>query len=387
MTHDRDIHGNAWAPCAGCPHPTPGACASRRHRAFCSRVAADPATWGPKIAAQPGEHRPPRDAPPAPDPPPAFPWRLGRLSRELVVCRYREDVRWTARVPFRVWLYNKGAPIASPGPHVVVIDRPNVGREGEAWLHHLATRYDALPDLTFTAQGDPFGHAPDFLERLQHDYEAPTSLTPHYAATFPPADVTAHDRVEEHFGHAVRYGDATIGGAASGGWFNPAAWPHVFACPLPLPLHFGYGAMWAIPRDAVRARPRAFWATLLGEIADSPDGRTWTDPPLNPWSFEAIMGACLGWPEAFPHRVRWESDPPAPAIAPRATQGPSRAREAKAALARAKACPHRRELTPEERSGCGCNGAVTATCAAGRSRRDDGRVTLDQCVACEGVAP
>jgi hypothetical protein len=352
---------------------------------ICELAKTDPRRWAPR-ALLPSEATRVAAASPQPashatlDAPPAPAWRLGRLSRELVVSRYREDVRWTASIPFRVWLYNKGEPIARPGPHVVVIDRPNTGREGETWLYHLATHYDALPDLTFTAQGDPFGHSPDFFERLQHDYLAPTSLTPHYASDFPPAEITRHDRVEEHFGHAVRYGDATIGGAASGGWFNPATWPHVFSCPLPLPLHFGYGSMWAIPRAAVRARPRAFWTTLLAEIVDSPDGRTWTDPPVNAWSLEALFGACLGWPVAFPHRVRWEDDPPAPPIAPEASQGAL----ALARLDAARACDYRQPLSVPEQSACGCGGRGVAVCLAGKSRREDGRVLLSECVACPG---
>lgn len=59
---DRDIQGRPWQPCPDCPHPTPGACASRRHRAYC-RIARDhPA----RVAALPAEHRPPRLTAPEP---------------------------------------------------------------------------------------------------------------------------------------------------------------------------------------------------------------------------------------------------------------------------------------------------------------------------------
>jgi hypothetical protein len=317
---------------------------------------------------------------------PAPAWRLGRLSRELVVSRYREDARWTAAIPFRVWLYNKGEPLPYLGPHVVVIDRPNAGREAETWMHHLATHYDVLPDLTFTAQGDPFSHSPDFYARLQHDYTAPTSLTPHYTTASPSNEIKAHDRIEEHFGHDVRYGDATIGGSSGlkpGAWFNPAAWSHVFACPLKFPLHFGYAAMWAIPRAAVRSRPRAFWTTLRGEIQEATTLTTWTDPPINPWTLEAMLGACLGWPRAFPHRVRWASDPPAPTIAPRGSQTARKEAGSVGWLA-AIGCDYRVPLSDAERERFGCRGGRAALCLLGKSRRSCGTVLLEDCVACGG---
>jgi glycosyltransferase involved in cell wall biosynthesis len=74
-------------------------------------------------------------------------------------------------------------------------------------------------------------------------------------------------------------------------------------------------------------------------------------------------------------------EPPAPPAAPRAGQG----RQAVASLAAARSCPHRVELTDEERAGCGCRGSVTARCAAGKSRREDQRVSLGECMACVGA--
>lgn len=66
--HTHDIHGRSWQPCPACPHPTPGSCPSRRHRPYCTHLASDPATWGPIIAAQPPEDRPPRPGPATPLP-------------------------------------------------------------------------------------------------------------------------------------------------------------------------------------------------------------------------------------------------------------------------------------------------------------------------------
>jgi hypothetical protein len=70
--HTVDIWGRPWAPCAGCPHPTPGSCCSRRHPAYCDLHASDPATWDPKIARQGPEDRPGQVVVFESEPPPVF---------------------------------------------------------------------------------------------------------------------------------------------------------------------------------------------------------------------------------------------------------------------------------------------------------------------------
>jgi hypothetical protein len=341
-TYTTDIWGQKWTPCLGCPHATPGACCSRRHRKYCELNAKSPEVWAPIIAQQPPEHR--VKEPVVPPTVPTIGWEgMGSLSRQLIVSRFREDVSWTKDIPFRVYIYNKGEPIAAPGPNCVVIDRPNTGREGETWLHHFVSHYDRLPDLTFTAQGDPFDHSPDFLARLQYDYTSPTSLTRHYTNEHPPQWIKDLDRVEWHYGHEVRYGDATIeGNGDERGWLDPSIWPHVFDCPLPRPLYFGYGAMMACPRDAIRSRPKQFWAKLLEEMDSGDSGDSWTYPcPVNPWSFEAIFHACLLGPQVHPHKVRWAA-----------------AARTKVTLAEAKAMGLATSSSYRPRRGCGCSGAM-----------------------------
>ena len=73
-----------------------------------------------------------------------------------VVCRCGEDLAWTRNVPrgLAVTVYDKTPPPGSPWPGSTPL--PNVGREAHAWLHHLADRYDSLPDWTIFAQGHPF---------------------------------------------------------------------------------------------------------------------------------------------------------------------------------------------------------------------------------------
>jgi hypothetical protein len=82
---------------------------------------------------------------------------------ELVVARHSEDTSWLRRVPpaFRITVYDKGD--GSSGGRTL----PNIGREAHTYLHHLATRHEALARTTVFVQGHPFDHAPDLHHRLR----------------------------------------------------------------------------------------------------------------------------------------------------------------------------------------------------------------------------
>lgn len=61
---------------------------------------------------------------------------------------------------------------------------------------------------------------------------------------------------------------------------------------------------------------------------------------------------------------------------------PTRGRQAVERRDMARACDYRLPLDPQDAAGCGCSGKVTAICLAGKSRREDQRVSLGECVAC-----
>jgi hypothetical protein len=95
----------------------------------------------------------------------------GAPRHRLVVARFAENLDWIARVPaeFDVLVFNKGAPVASPAAlgRARIIDRPNIGREGETYLSYIANAHTgAGPGFTVFTQGDPFEHSPDFLHLL-----------------------------------------------------------------------------------------------------------------------------------------------------------------------------------------------------------------------------
>lgn len=317
-------------------------------------------------------------------------------ARELVVAHYRADLAWLADVPpivDRITVYAKGPGCEVPDdPRIQVIRRPNRGREAEVIAAHVDWAWGSLADVTLFSQDNPFDHCPDFLARLEHPYAEPVPLSVGHPSAPIEAWITDRDRIEEHFGHEVRYGDATVH-AHPGvpAWFNPATWDYLFAEPMPRPLWFAYGAQWAVPRERLTHRPRAFWRHLAAEIVRGETARpmsSYTDPPLNPWSAEALWRYVFSDtplnPAFLPAVPAQKHGSPAAVPTPNPTVQRVReaSREAVESHRKAKACPHRIELTPDERAACGCRGSVTAKCAAGRSRRENGYVTLDECVAC-----
>ena len=74
---------------------------------------------------------------------------------KLVIARYNEKIDWI-KSPNHV-IYNKGNQLNDPTK--IVIEMPNVGREGHTYLTHIVKNYNNLNDYTVFLQGDPFPHS------------------------------------------------------------------------------------------------------------------------------------------------------------------------------------------------------------------------------------
>lgn len=89
---------------------------------------------------------------------------------KVVLARYKEDISWILDIPvdFKVIVYNKGDEITSEEilKRAEVINRPNIGRESETYIHHMMTSWENTEDYTVYSQADPFLHSPDFLKLL-----------------------------------------------------------------------------------------------------------------------------------------------------------------------------------------------------------------------------
>lgn len=91
----------------------------------------------------------------------------------IVLARYEESLDWIESVPeeFCIYIYNKGKRITSKNilrraNHIV--DRPNIGRESETYLHHMARFPKNDKYFTVYSQGDPFLHSPDLVPLLHN---------------------------------------------------------------------------------------------------------------------------------------------------------------------------------------------------------------------------
>lgn len=182
---------------------------------------------------------------------------------ELVVARFREDLRWLRRVPsdFRITVYNKGTEIdpfliadLSREKELCVENLHNVGREAHSYLTHLVRRYDSPAAITVCCQGHPFDHAPDLHDRLlalADGRERPEGFLwygfleetddPHGRRLFVPWSKNP-ERLELETGRLYR---------------------ELFAQEAPEWFHFRGGAQFGVTRQTIQSRERAFYQRAL----------------------------------------------------------------------------------------------------------------------------
>src|ERR1035437_6304439 len=246
----------------------------------------------------------------APAPPLVIPPRTRDPGRQLVVSAYHEDLAWLAGVECDVLVYHKGGNCPQGIPCVRL---PNIQREAGTYRYHIVTQYDSLAPITMFVQGDPFYHSDRFLERLSLPYNRPTPLSTHYKKGDPYNDF---NKIETLSGLDIVYGNLFCEGKLNVSlthWFDQSSWDYIFDCPWPDPVWFGYAAMWAVPREFILARPRAFYAHLLQICHSGSPLETHTDPPVNGYTLEGLWNYIWSDPNKYPHKELWKN-PPLPSI-------------------------------------------------------------------------
>lgn len=208
---------------------------------------------------------------------------------ELVVARYREDVRWVRKAPrwFRVTVYNKGeTPPALPYRRrdLKVCDLPNTGREDQAYLQHIVSRYDTLSDVTVFAQGHPFDHEPAFHRVLR--------------------DIAMNRLRVDQFkwlGFIIDEDDKE-GGVLFQSWAKNESsdplpldrfWHLLWGSAAPDRVQFFPSAHFVVTAEQIRQQPRVFYEKALGITAELPHAahcfeRVW----------DRVFGVC-GIPPAY----------------------------------------------------------------------------------------
>lgn len=187
----------------------------------------------------------------------------------LVVARYREELNWLRKVPrtIGVTVYDKSGDDVQPN----AVPLPNVGREAHTYLQHLVSHYDELAEYTIFCQGKPFDHAYDFHKTLRGFAEKP-------------------DEIGEFrwLGHTIDT-DTADGHRLFRTWSKNddgrgldlrGFHRQLFGIDGPERYAFVLGAQFAVRRDLVRRRPKAFYERALEISVSFPDAahcfeRTW----------------------------------------------------------------------------------------------------------------
>jgi hypothetical protein len=164
----------------------------------------------------------------------------------------------------RVSLYDKGGDL-DPGtvPRAEVVQLHNVGFEAHTYLHHIITRYETLAPVTVFCQGHPFDHVHDmhpFLRGLAAGTETVEAFRwlgfiidsddPHGRRLFVPWRKNVNGRELDLHGFCQRLFGETA-----------KAWSH-----------FHVGAQFAVTRDQIHVRSRAFFEEALDLAVSYPDG-------------------------------------------------------------------------------------------------------------------
>jgi len=72
---------------------------------------------------------------------------IDKSLREVVICRYNEDIAWSESIKNIRTIYDKGSPYNADS-----IQQPNFGVNQETILWHIINRYDSLAEVTFFTQ-------------------------------------------------------------------------------------------------------------------------------------------------------------------------------------------------------------------------------------------
>jgi|SRR3989338_776252 len=172
------------------------------------------------------------------------------MRKQLVVARYRENISWLRKTQLPAIVYDK---------HLTL---PNVGREATTYLYHIIKNYDNLADITMFVQGEPFIHAPQFLELINSDFNKVTSLCQEAGSIYHGKNFKT-DALEKVGDCLVRYSERKFKDDEDYGNLPlEDAWRYLFESAPPkgeAGIKFICGAQMAVPKEFIRLRSLNFW--------------------------------------------------------------------------------------------------------------------------------
>ena len=190
------------------------------------------------------------------------------MQRQVVVAHYNEDLKWLScfspddRTKIRV--YDKGG----YNFHVSGYDYcrlDNVGREAHTYLHHIATYYDSLADLTLFCQGDNDDHNPTKFP-IQNLLDMPEKAE--MGGFFLLSPVREWDQ-SGRMAHYGKWADMCKDGAMCLSDISFTQWWKMWLGKDLWPTHgiaYYPGAVFAVTKEAIRRTPRGRYEALLKSI-------------------------------------------------------------------------------------------------------------------------
>lgn len=103
------------------------------------------------------------------------------MNREIVVCRYNEDISWADNLE-NVIIYNKGDYVESKHK---VINLPNLGMFHASEFYHIIKNYNNLADVTLFLQGWPFDGDFEIYNDWKNDKSGIDSIIKYYSTIKP----------------------------------------------------------------------------------------------------------------------------------------------------------------------------------------------------------
>jgi len=197
--------------------------------------------------------------------PPTPPHGVATLAdHTIVVARFNENLRWLAPYASRVIVYNKGGEddVREMLPGAAEVHAlPNVGREAHTFLTFILDRWDTLPARVTFFQGAwattfPIGLPWTLSEATVTDTLRDGLPLPATRAVFNP-----NFSLSSYRGQRLKPAGMNMG----------AFWHKYMPADEPWPTMDRFCVYWggymSVTRNAIRSRPRAFYAALLETVS------------------------------------------------------------------------------------------------------------------------
>jgi hypothetical protein len=194
---------------------------------------------------------------------------MSRATIDIVVGHYNEDLSWLHTAAQDCIVYSKGTPPPPASIHAwkSICQLRNIGREGHTYLHHLATHYDNLADITLFVQGHIDDHVALSIEEMR---DMCLKMSEHEVLTFPSTDVVSTELVLFDEWNGIRWDqhpclEKWIAMDTKRAACTPAQYFARFLGNGKVPRSIGYtsGAVFAVPRKLLYARSKQFYQELL----------------------------------------------------------------------------------------------------------------------------